>query len=193
MWPTHHSLSSSPSTIIISPSEKVSSSALSATQLYNAFTLLGLCFGGAVLGLGSGAGTGAVACAEADKGASVLSLDWGPMGGALFTLTTLLNEPMASRVGDLTGLDAGAFGCTGTGGGGGLYENEVGITGAGGTTGAGLRGAGGIRSGADGAGGAVAAGGRRLAFGSGGGGLLGAGGGGGAGGRTYTELFCSGV
>ncbi len=41
---THHSLSSSPSTIIISPSEKVSSSGLSARQLNRAFTLLGLCF-----------------------------------------------------------------------------------------------------------------------------------------------------
>lgn len=38
---THHSWSSSPSTMITSPSENVSSSGLSATQLYRALTRLG--------------------------------------------------------------------------------------------------------------------------------------------------------
>jgi len=84
------------------------------------------------------------------------------------------------RAGDFTVLGAGAFGCEGIGGGGGLFENEVGNTGAGGTMEAGLTG------GAEGAGGTGGPW-RRVAFGSGGGGLLAAGGGGGAGGRTTGE------
>lgn len=138
-----------------------------------------------------GAGTGAGA--EADDGPeSVLSLGRGTVGGALFTLASLLKGPTGSLVGVFTGLGAGALGCGGTGGGGGLYENDVGNTGAGGTMGAGLAGAGGITGGAEGADGTGGTWGR-AAFGSGGSGLLAAGGGGGAGGSTYTEMFLSGL
>lgn len=84
-------------------------------------------------------------------------------------------------------MGAGAFGCVGIGGGGGLFENEVGNTGAGGTMDTGLTGMGGITGGAEGAGGTRDPW-RRVAFGSGGGGLLAAGGGGGAGGRTTGEI-----
>lgn len=95
------------------------------------------------------------------------------------------------RAGDFTGFGAGAFGCKGIGGGGGLFENDVGNTGAGGTMDGGLTGTGGITGGAEGAGGAGDAWGRD-AFGSGGGGLLAAGGGGGAGGELQErqDLLC---
>ncbi len=83
-------------------------------------------------------------------------------------------------------LGAGALAVGGTGGGGGLYENDVGNTGAGGTMGTRLAGAGGITGGAEGADGTGGTWGR-AAFGSGGGGLLAAGGGGGAGGSTIRE------
>lgn len=83
-------------------------------------------------------------------------------------------------------MGAGAFGSVGIGGGGGLFKNEVGNTGAGGTMDTGLTGTGGIAGGAEGAGGIGGTWGR-VAFGSGGGGLLAAGGGGGAGGRTVGE------
>ncbi len=66
---------------------------------------------------------------------------------------------------DFTGLGAGDFGCGGTGGGGGLYESDVGNTGAGGTTG--LAGASGITGGAEGADGTRSTWGG-AAFGSGG-------------------------